>query len=179
MVRGKLNVGKKTEGLRYSIAAKTIPDCGEAPFIKWEGTTNVTAGQVFGLFGPMEESKADKTAEAMTWLQGFLAAKAKPASEVNAAAKRVGIADRTLDRAKGKLKIRSAKRAEGWVWELPAGDEERQLEVLRTSTDSYSHRQAAISMGRGLVSNLRIWCAARNHCTDGTDYRRLLSRHSS
>lgn len=129
MVRGKLNVGRKSEGLRYSIAAKTIPECGEAPFIKWEGTTSVSAGEVFGLLGPMEESKADKTVEAMTWLQGFLAAGAKPASEVSAAAKRVGIAERTLDRAKGKMKIKSAKRAEGWVWELPAGDEERQLEV--------------------------------------------------
>src|SRR5262249_37545354 len=59
MVRGKLNVGKKVEGLRYSIEAREVPACGEAPFINWEGPTEVSAGQVFGLFGPMESGKAD------------------------------------------------------------------------------------------------------------------------
>src|SRR6266853_246423 len=92
MVRGKLNVGKKTQGLRYSIQAKGIPDCGESPFIKWEGTTDVSAGQVFGLFGPMESgSKGAKRTDAATWLERLLSAGRRPTDEIIAAAKRQGI----------------------------------------------------------------------------------------
>jgi hypothetical protein len=122
MVRGKLNVGKKTEGLRYTITAKGIPDCGEQPFINWNGTTDVSAGQVFGLFGPVETDKKDKTTDATTWLKGFLSAGDKTADEVLDAATREDIKERTLRRAKSKLGVLSVQHADGWRWQLPSGD---------------------------------------------------------
>lgn len=129
MLRGKLNVGKKTEGLRYSIHAKEIPDCGEAPFVKWEGTTDVSAGQVLGLFGPMGgQSKPDKTTDAATWLNGFLSSGHKPAADVVSAAAREGIKDRTLKRAKSTLGVDSFKQADTWYWRLPESNQGCQIE---------------------------------------------------
>jgi putative DNA primase/helicase len=119
MVRGKLNVGKKTEGLRYCIEAKEIPDCGEAPFIKWDGTTEVSAGQVFGLFGPMESTKADKAGDAVAWLKGFLMAGRKAADDVVNTASREGFKERTLRKAKSTLGVVSEKDGDTWYWQLP------------------------------------------------------------
>lgn len=125
MVRGKLNVGKKTDGLRYSIHAKEIPDCGEAPFIKWEGTTEVSAGQAFGLFGPIgSQAKPDKTTDAATWLKGSLSAGSKPAREILAAADREGIKKKTLRRAKDKLGVIVLKQGDTWYWRLPEAEQD-------------------------------------------------------
>lgn len=129
MVRGKLNVGKKTDGLRYSIDEKEIPNCGKAPFINWEGSTDISAGQVLGLFGPMgSQSKPDKTADAGTWLKGFLSSGHKPAADVVAAAAREGIKDRTLKRAKSGLAVDSFKQGDTWWWRLPEAKEGCQIE---------------------------------------------------
>ena len=128
MVRGKLNVGKKSEGLRYTITAKEIPGCGDNPFVKWNGTTDISAGQVFNLFGPVETGKGAKRRDAGTWLEDFLSAGRKPVDEILSAAEAQNISEKTLRRAKKELDLISKKYGECWYWELRKAKQDGQVE---------------------------------------------------
>jgi len=67
-------------------------------------------------------SKGDKTAEVATWLKGFLSVGGKLADEILAAAKREGIAEKTLRRAKKQVQAVSVQHADGWYWQLATAE---------------------------------------------------------
>ena len=57
------------------------------------------------------------------WLRALLAASPLAASNVKAAAKRAGLAWRTVVRAKEVAGVESVKRPYGWIWRLPASNQ--------------------------------------------------------
>ncbi len=58
----------------------------------------------------------------MQFIEGELTDGNVQAKKIIAHAKQMGIADRTLKRAKKKLRIRSFKQGESWVWEWEKTD---------------------------------------------------------
>ena len=52
------------------------------------------------------------------FLTDVLASGQRPSTEIRSLAKRYGIADRTLDRAKGRLGVQARKIGRTWFWEL-------------------------------------------------------------
>lgn len=75
-----------------------------------------------------DESQAQrerKIKAAMVWLQEAMAGQERSASEMIAAAEASGIARTTLTTARGRLHIRSERRADGWHW-IPAKSRKKQ-----------------------------------------------------
>lgn len=94
------------------ILALFYPEAPEAPANPGPGTLNMTA--------TVRRTPSRRPA-AEAFLLSRLAHGPVPAAVVLAEAKARGISERTLDRAKARLGIRSRRVRGGWVWTLPAG----------------------------------------------------------
>lgn len=113
LLPGKMNLGKAAPGLAFRIQ-------GDPPSIEWEPTTvDVSADDIAGGVHDGEEKSA--LDEAVDWLSHYLAEGARSGKDIKADAKKDGIAERTLKRAKSKLRVQSAPDGMGgpWVWYLP------------------------------------------------------------
>jgi hypothetical protein len=95
---------------------------GAVAHVEWLGATAHTAAAL--LAQPAGDEERGALAEARAFLAALLAAGRQPAREVQAEARRAGISDRTLNRAKAALGITSARGGYGkdgvWYWALPA-----------------------------------------------------------
>jgi hypothetical protein len=91
-----------------------VPRAGSVR-VQWIGETHWTADELVAARGADADAEG-ALGEAMAWLRDYLGSGARPADDVRAAAKKAGIADRTLDRAKARTKVRSMKLATGWAW---------------------------------------------------------------
>jgi hypothetical protein len=104
------------------------------------------------------EDPEERTAarEAEEWLRDFLGDDARPANEVFGEGKKAGIAPRTLQRAKSKLKIRSRKDGRGgWQWTLsedrqPRGEEGLYQEIGGLGALPANASKSSVSEGRHL-----------------------------
>ena len=99
LLPGKGNLTPEQHGLAFSIV-------NDPARLVWErDPVAMTADEALALENrdPGQGSAVD---EAATWLQDFLSEGPKPGKEVKEAARAAGIAPRTLDRAKAKLRIR-------------------------------------------------------------------------
>lgn len=84
---------------------------------EWTGITHLSADH---LCEPPPDSDArTRLGEAKDFLEQSLASGPVSAIEIFSDAKAQGISERTLERAKDKLKILSTKKPQGWIWELP------------------------------------------------------------
>ncbi len=115
----KNNLAPDTGGLAYSLVAV---EGHEAAAVAWEpDPVHVTADDALG--GERPESGGGALDEATDWLRDTLVGGPVPAADVKAAAKRDGIAARTLDRAKSALGVRATREgyaSDGrWVWAMP------------------------------------------------------------
>ncbi len=82
----------------------------------WAGTSELTADDI----SQMQPNKRKHQRQtAMEWLKDYLHDGPQPAVAITAAASAVGIAARTLDRAKEHLRILSSKESGQWYWRLP------------------------------------------------------------
>lgn len=110
----KGNLAGPPSSLRYRIVATEQ----NRPRIEWLGTCDVSADR---LVSP-PETEADRSALAASvdFLKDKLADGAKPAAELYELAKKEGIADRTLRRARQHMKI-----PQGKTWTLPAAEGQR------------------------------------------------------
>jgi putative DNA primase/helicase len=118
MVRVKSNIGPSGGGFGYHIDMAPLleqPDI-EATRIVWEHALEGTARELLNdAEGLDEDAKTSKIAEAMVFLKTALADGERLGREVAAEAKKVGISERTLERAmKGTVGKRKA--ALGWYW---------------------------------------------------------------
>jgi AAA domain len=111
----KMNIGKTTKGLEYGIGEKSLPNIGNIGHIVWKGATDISADQALSLRG----GESGKLKAAKQWLSEYLVSDT-PAKEAYEAAKKVGISEKTLKRAKKSLGIESDKTLDGWVWIAPA-----------------------------------------------------------
>jgi hypothetical protein len=119
--------------LSYTIDTKHVGEDSEtnekifAPYVVWgEGHVTVTANEAMEAESTGKQSKSSLSAleTAKQFLSEKLAAGPVPKDDIMEEAEANGIAERTLGRAKGDLKITAQKIGFGegskWFWKLPA-----------------------------------------------------------
>jgi AAA domain-containing protein/bifunctional DNA primase/polymerase-like protein len=117
----KSNIGPTAAGLAYRLEPTQTPNGIEAIRVLWDPEpVDVTANEAIAAAaeaarGSGQQSKAEE------FLMAYLEAGPMPADKVLAAAEGNGISKRTLERAKGRLRVVSEKDTfrGGWTWRLP------------------------------------------------------------
>jgi hypothetical protein len=116
MAHPKSNPGPKGPSLGFRLAHN---DHGR-PVLRWTGRVDLSADELCATAEPVGKRPRERAAE---WLRAELANGPRKASELIAAAAKVGIAERTLDRVKKDLGIKSERVQNGdkgeWVWSDP------------------------------------------------------------
>ena len=111
----KGNLGPRPESLRL----RTVAADNGASLIEWGGTSPLTADEL--ATPPNPEGRSEKR-EAIDFLREILADGPRTFKDCQQAAKEAGISERTLDRAKAALYVRSIRHGPGWAWSLPDAD---------------------------------------------------------
>jgi len=88
----------------------------EAGYFRWTGDSEIGVADLT----EAEEPTIGRADEAEDFLRDMLSEGPKPAKAEIKEARDAGIAERTLERAKSKLKVESRKGGNGWEWLLPA-----------------------------------------------------------
>lgn len=117
----KSNIGDDRVGIAYRKRGVTLPSGIEAWRIEWGERVSIKADEVMA--PPDEDGGA--MAEAKRFLLSTLEAGPAAVEMVRDKARRAGISDITLRRAKGKLKISAQDRDDNgvrgqWMWRLPS-----------------------------------------------------------
>lgn len=111
----KINIGPEPPGLAYHIQGVEGKDVG---CIEWLGETETSLSAL--LDAPKSEEETQMQTYAREWLDGFIGDVEVPAQEVYREAKKVGINDRSLARARQRLGMLAVKKGfgtgGGWVW---------------------------------------------------------------
>jgi len=121
LLTGKSNIAPEQTGLAFTIDAEP----GGLPSIRWEsGAVDMTADDAIRREnGDADDRGATAVEQAVAWLRETLAEGALPSADVLARARAQGIRQRTLERAKEQLGVRSRRRGgQGnalWHYELP------------------------------------------------------------
>ncbi len=120
LVPAKMNLAPNVEGFTFS-----LEDRAGVVTVRWGHAVNVAVDSVVGLETPDERTER---AQAVDWIREQLADGPVPAADIEVAAKKAGLAWRTLMRAKGALGVESYREGFGtpWRWRLPADAEECQ-----------------------------------------------------
>jgi len=110
----KNNLGPDTHGIGYVLRTTET----NVPFVEWlaEPVTQ-TADEVLRSNG---EDQRTSTDDCVDWLRAVLSDGDRAASEVMAAAERLGFSPKVLRRAREKLDVRTDKAGvkAGWIWSL-------------------------------------------------------------
>jgi RecA-family ATPase len=129
IVQTKTNLAEKSKkAFGYKIESAQIPlETGEfisAPKLYWTGESDLTAETMLSqLRNDTGEEKSEKQ-DAISFLNTVLNDGEKPVKDIQAEARQIGISEKTLQRAKSALKIKSRKEdfKDGkWFWCLPEG----------------------------------------------------------
>ncbi|MBN8596136.1 MAG: AAA family ATPase [Planctomycetes bacterium] len=117
----KSNIGPEANGLGFRIA-------GEPPRIVFDDEpVLLRANDALAAASPGASEDRSALADAVEWLRDRLAGIAgAPARTVLDDAKSAGLAKRTLERAKGVLKVKTVRAPGAWLWSLPDAGEDRQ-----------------------------------------------------
>ncbi|MDP9165421.1 MAG: AAA family ATPase [Actinomycetota bacterium] len=115
----KSNLAAMPPALAYRLVDSPADGCAK---VTWEGVTGHHAADLLGrVEGQEERHERDEAAD---WLRDFLEERGgkAPASDAQKAARALGIARSTLDRARARAGVTSSKGgfSEGWTWSLPA-----------------------------------------------------------
>jgi Bifunctional DNA primase/polymerase, N-terminal/AAA domain len=108
----------------------------KAGFAVWEeGTVSTTIGEV-----ESDEGGDDRSAlqEAVDWLRAFLSEGEVQASEAKKKSRADGIAERTLKRAKKKLRVVTFQKDRSWWWKLPGDTTNNPEECEEESETSFT-----------------------------------------
>ena len=109
----KFNLSERGQSWVYELVKKKED---QLPALRWVGPSELTVEDLLGAGDGDRQSARD---EAIDFLRDELKGGPKPAKVMEEKAKAVGIAKRTLDRAREDIGIVARKRREGWVWSLP------------------------------------------------------------
>lgn len=112
----KSNLGPLPPSLVFAL--ETVPEAMQ-PHVAWQGESSRRAAELLATARPGEQSPLE---DACDFLRELLSGGSMPATQVRAAAAAAGISARTLDRAKGRLRVRSVRPAGftgPWHWALP------------------------------------------------------------
>lgn len=114
----KANIAKDTDAYSFTVTDATIPSATggvETSYVVWENyTTKKTADQVMA-----DKRDGPAVAEAIDFLTDLIKSGPMSSDEVHELAKRAGLAERTLNRAKKELNIVSKKSDGKWLWQWP------------------------------------------------------------
>lgn len=120
LLPAKNNLGKDHGGLSYKL--QNI-EGGQQAAVAWSNDpVERSVDEVLAASRPKRERD-----EAAEWLKDFLADGSKPSTEVYDAAQAAGHAKRTIERAKGRVGVRSVKEPDGWVWSIEIQDRQKPL----------------------------------------------------
>jgi hypothetical protein len=108
----KNNLGA-APGLAYRIESA---DNGSGRAVWEDGTVEITISEVESDGGGDDRSAVE---EAIEWLSGFLSGGPVKASEAKKQSGKDGIAERTLKRAKQRLRVTAEQKERCWWWSLP------------------------------------------------------------
>jgi putative DNA primase/helicase len=116
-LKGKNNLAPDIGGLAYRIEGVTVAGDIRTARIVWEGAVSVTAEEALA---PVDEDRNARE-QVANWLKAFLGECARASADVIKTATKNGIAQRTLDRARKKLKVVAWQRkvTGNWVMALP------------------------------------------------------------
>jgi hypothetical protein len=134
IVQTKTNLSEKSKkGFGYKIESAQIPlETGEiisAPKLSWTGASDLTSETMLSALRTESNEEKSEKQDAIDFLRDFLRGGQKTAVEVFRAAKKIGISERTLNRGKAALGIRSVKRGgtfggeQSWFWEFPIAED--------------------------------------------------------
>jgi putative DNA primase/helicase len=137
-LKGKNNLAPDIGGLAYRIQGITVNGNISTAKVVWDGAVSVTADEALA---PNDDER-DAVENAANWLQSFLGECARPSADMIKAATKEGIAQRTLDRARKKLKVVAWQRklTGHWVIALP-----EVAKKMREQDGGHEHGQTAIS----------------------------------
>lgn len=112
MAHLKHNLAPRGDSWMYQLVAGSE---GEMPALKWAGKSPITVEELLGA-APTGPSAHDA---AMEFLRKELKDGPRPAKAVLGRAAAEGHAERTIERAKQAIRVKSEKGKDGWVWSLP------------------------------------------------------------
>ena len=110
LAHNKSNISAKGPSWRYGFTDQRF---------EWRGPSSLSAADLTARRKAARGPGACRSEEAVTWLLLALRSGPRRATEVHSEARRAGIAERTLDRAKGELGVTSERRNGEWLWCLP------------------------------------------------------------
>ena len=124
LVRAKSNIGPDGGGFEYDLQQVRLPGDAEiyGQAIAWEKALDGTARDLLAeVESPNDEADAPARVDCERWLKGLLADGPFDAKEIRRLAELTERKWRTVNRAKGVLKIESIKitMGGGWFWQLP------------------------------------------------------------
>ena len=121
LCRAKSNIGPDSGGFKYTVQQSPLKEYSNisASSIQWGEAVEGTARELLNDSEENTEKKPKALQEAKDYLLDILSSGMVKVSEINAGAKSRSISERTLDRAKEKLKIQSKKIGIYWYWYLP------------------------------------------------------------
>jgi RecA-family ATPase len=116
----KSNLARASQALMYHIESQA----NGTAFVVWDGVSGQTATS---LLTPIDPEDKSQLAEAVEFLKDLLHDGGMKAGDVQTKARGAGIATRTLNRAKAKLRIKSERKGAitdaYWEWVLPEAEE--------------------------------------------------------
>ena len=104
----KTNLGPKPKSMQYKIEGEE----GKTATFMWQGTSTLKADE---LLAPLQNERPRNNAS--TFLKEELSDGPKAVKEILEKAQHLGIAERTLERAKSDLAIESVKVDDIWFWQ--------------------------------------------------------------
>ena len=121
LCRAKSNIGPDSGGFCYGLQEAALKDYPNiySSSIRWGEAIDGTARELLNDSEEDTEKKPSELQKAKDYLLDILSSGMVKVSEVNAGAKSLSISDRTLERAKSKLKVQSRKVGIYWYWLLP------------------------------------------------------------
>ena len=120
LTRAKSNIGTDGGGFEYRLE-RCEQDMVEAARVVWGAAVDGSARQLLASAEADASEQKNAREEAKKWLTAQLMGGPKATNHIKSAAKDVGIAWRTVERAKAALDIHAARVGEdgGWVWSMP------------------------------------------------------------
>lgn len=119
LARAKSNIGPDDGAIGYRLAVTVVAPGIEVGMVEWQNVIDGSAREL--LAEPAAEEEGGAIGEARAFLEDFLTHGPKPVSEILTAAKRAGVSERTLKRAKAVIGAKASKPGlhTGWQWALP------------------------------------------------------------
>jgi hypothetical protein len=123
MLQAKNNLAPPQPGLAYRVAQRVVDHDIVASFVEWDAApVTATADEALAAGLPSDGGERSSLDEAVKFLRESLAGGPAAVTDVQDHARALGIAERTLARARAKLKAKASKDGirGGWVLSLPA-----------------------------------------------------------